>query len=170
MERCEECGFDYEGVDRDQVGRRVAASAAALAALVRAEPEPAQERPDATRWSAVEYTAHVRDVLLVIRDRIVIGLVEDDPGFKPLYRDERIALGLYRADPPVAVAGELEAAAAMFVRLFGAVDRTALGRPVQFGFPDPVARTVGWMGVQAVHECEHHEGDVRENLRRLART
>lgn len=45
-------------------------------------------RPSPDRWSANEYAAHVRDVLLTIRDRLVIGLVEDNPRFKPVYRDE----------------------------------------------------------------------------------
>ena len=35
---------------------------------------------------------------------------------------------------------------------------------MQYGFPDPVTRTLGWMGKQAVHEIEHHLADMEENL------
>ena len=43
----------------------------------------------------LEYGAHVRDVLLVLRDRFVVGVVADNPGFTPMYRDERVDLGMY---------------------------------------------------------------------------
>ena len=115
----------------------------------------------------LEYGAHVRDVLLTIRDRLVIGLVEDNPGFKSLWRDERVNLGLYRTDTPAAVVQELEAATAMFLRLFAEIDPASLGRVVQYGFPDSTTRTLEWMGQQAVHEVEHHLGDIQENLAQL---
>jgi hypothetical protein len=103
-------------------------------------------------------------VFLTIRDRLVIGLVEDDPGFKPMYRDERVDRGLYASDTPADVANELDSAMAMFVRLFEAIDDGQLDRTVRYGFPDPQPRTLRWMGVQAVHESEHHHADIVENL------
>ena len=168
METCDECGFVFEGVARDEIAPRVAAGAEAIAALLVAEPERALVRPFADRWSMVEYGAHARDVMLTIRDRLVVGLVEDDPGFKPVYRDERLSLGLYRADTAPAVAQEIASAAAMFGRLFDAIDPGVLERPVRYGFPDPQQRTLLWMGRQTVHETEHHLGDIRENLRLVA--
>lgn len=164
-ESCEDCGFVWVAVPATQVGRRVVAAAAAMADRLRtADPDAVRRRPAPERWSAVEYGAHARDVMLVLRDRLVIGLVEDHPGFSPLYRDERLALGLYRADTAAAVAPEVEAAAAMFVRLFDAIDPAALDRTVAFGFPDPTTRTLRWMGQQVVHEAEHHLADVVEVL------
>lgn len=81
----------------------------------------------------LEYGAHVRDVLVTIRDRLVIGLVEYDPGFKPLCRGERINLGQYSQDTPSAVVAELGAATGMLVRLFGAIEPELLSRSVQCG-------------------------------------
>lgn len=170
METCAGCGFAWEAVGRDEIGPRAAGGAAAIAALLAAEPEQAVHRPTPDRWSALEYAAHVRDVLLTVRDRLVIGLVEDDPGFKPLYRDERIDLGLYRLDTPDAVAAELPPAAAMFARVFEAIDPGLLSRPVQYGWPSPASRTLLWMGQQVVHEVEHHLGDVQQDLERLSGT
>ena len=164
METCEGCGFCWEAVAREEIGPRVTAGASAIAALLAAEPQWVEQRPEPERWSMLEYAAHVRDVLLTVRDRLVIGLVEDDPGFKPLYRDERVDLGLYRFDTLAAVATELAAAAAMFVRLFDAIDPGRLSRTVQYGWPAPASRTLLWMGQQAVHEAEHHLRDIREDL------
>jgi DinB superfamily len=159
------CGFAWEAVDREQIGRRVDAGTAEIAALISADADRSAVRPTAQRWSATQYAAHVRDVLSTIRDRLVIGLVEDDPSFKPMYRDERVDLGLYDGDPADAVAGELRSASAMFIRLFDAIDPQLLGRTVQYGVPSPVQRSLLWMGQQAVHEVEHHGADVAENLR-----
>jgi hypothetical protein len=167
MERCEVCGFAWDEVDRDEIAGRVDAGTAAIAALITADPERSARRPSPERWSATQYAAHVRDVLNTIRDRLVIGLVEDDPSFKAMYRDERVDLGLYDADPAGAVADELRAATAMFIRLFGAIDPRQLGRTVQYGVPTPTQRTLLWMGQQVVHEVEHHRDDIVENLRPL---
>ena len=164
MERCEDCGFAWDEVGHGEIGRRITSGTAAIADLLTAEPVRARERPGPERWSMLEYGAHVRDVLLTLRDRLVVGLIENDPGFKPMYRDERVDLGLYRAENPDDVASELAAATAMFVRLFEAIDEATLSRPVQYGYPGPVQRTLLWMAQQAVHEVEHHRNDIDEDL------
>ena len=167
MERCEQCGYVWEAVARDEIGPRTRRAAAAIADRVRAEHGLARRRPAPATWSALEYAAHVRDVLLIMRDRLVVGLVEDDPTFTPLYRDERLALGLYDAEDPDGTAVELEAASAMFTRVFDAIGGDQLGRPVQFGYP-PSTRSLLWLGQQVVHEIEHHLGDVERGLLALA--
>lgn len=166
MEQCEVCGFTWDTVDRTEIGPRIDAAAAEVAALVVADPERSAVRPSPERWSATQYAAHMRDVLITLRDRLVIGLVEDDPSFKPMYRDERVELGLYDADPAGAVVDELRTASAMFIRLFDAIDPELLSRTVQYGYPAPAQRSLLWMGQQAVHEAEHHRTDIVENLRR----
>lgn len=164
MEACETCGFVWASVPRGDIAVRATTAGRAIAASIVGDPDAAMRRPSAERWSAVEYAAHVRDVLVTLRDRIVIGLVEEHPDFKPLYRDERIDLGLYSADTPAEVATELEAAAAMFARLFEAVEPEQLARTVQFGYPTTASRSLLWVAQQAVHEAEHHLADVDENL------
>jgi hypothetical protein len=152
-------------VSREQVGRRIEAGTARIAELLGQAPDASAVRPSAQRWSAMEYAGHVRDVLTMLRDRLVVGLVEDDPSFKPMYRDERVDLGLYAADTIGVLAGDLATATSMFVRLFEAIDPQQLTRPVQYGFPNRAQRTLLWMGQQAVHEVEHHGDDIAENLR-----
>ncbi len=165
-DRCD-CGFGDDSVSMEAVPARARAGADAIAARLH-DGAGAPRRPVPDRWSALEYAAHVRDVLLTVRDRLVIGLVEDRPHFEPMYRDERLSLGLYRADGPGPVALEVVAAAAMFGRLFAAIDPAALGREVHYGFPESTIRTLAWMGRQAVHETEHHLADIVENARRLS--
>jgi S-DNA-T family DNA segregation ATPase FtsK/SpoIIIE len=166
METCPDCPFTWELVQREEVGPRIIAAASEIGVLLREDPSGALVRPTPDRWSAVEYGAHVRDVFLTIRDRLVIGLVEDDPDFKPLYRDERFDRGLYASDTAVNIADEIGPAANMLHRLFDAIDPSQLDRPVQYGWPEPATRTLLWMGQQAVHESEHHRDDIAQNLRR----
>lgn len=170
VEQCAVCGFAWESVSRDDVTRRVDAGTATIAGMLAGDPDRAGVRPSAQRWSATEYAAHVRDVLGTLRDRLVIGIVEDVPSFTPMYRDERVALGLYRSDTVDAVVGELRAATAMFVRLFDAIDPAQFSRSVLYGYPTPTPtpRSLLWMGQQAVHEVEHHGSDIAENLRLVA--
>jgi DinB superfamily len=168
VERCEDCGFAWETVSREEIPRRVDEGTATIAGLLAGDPDRAGVRPSTQRWSALEYAAHVRDVLITLRDRLVVGLVEDLPSFKPMYRDERVDLGLYGADTVEAVAVELRAATTMFIRLFDAIDPHGLSRRVHYGFPNPAQRSLLWMGQQAVHEVEHHSTDIADNLRRIA--
>lgn len=167
MEWCD-CGFSDASVAAAEIEYRVKSGLAAVEALLLADTERSARRPSDDRWSNVEYAAHVRDVLLTVRDRLVIGLVEDNPGFKPLYREERVELGLYRTDSVEALVPELQAAAAMFLRLFGRIDPQSLDRPVQYGYPRPSTRTLAWMGKQVVHEIEHHLRDIEDNAGTLA--
>ena len=164
MEACGDCGFAWVQVRRDEVASRSIAAAQQIANLIGVKVDRSRIRPTPERWSALEYAAHVRDVFLTIRDRLVIGLVEDEPGFKPLYRDERVDLGLYKSDTATDIAAEVVAAANMLARLFDAIDPQQLDRVVRFGFPDPLPRTLLWMGQQAVHESEHHLADITENI------
>lgn len=164
MSGCDVCGFDFDAMTIAEVPDRATNGTSAIAALLGDDPIRAAARPSSERWSAVEYAAHVRDVLLSIRDRVVIGLVEDTPTFSPLYREERVDLGLYRNDPPEAVAVEVEAAGAMLLRLLAEIESVPLQRSVHYGYPNPSLRTLEWMAKQAVHEIEHHLDDMRENL------
>jgi hypothetical protein len=160
MERCEDCGFVWAEVPDDEIVPRIVNGAATLARVLATRGAP-DRRPRPGRWSAVEYAAHVRDVMLHVRDRVVIALVEDDPEFKPLYRDQRVDLGLYARDGAATLIVELPVAAALFDRTWAALDRVQLERPCQYTFPSPTTRTVRWMGQQVVHEVEHHLADVR---------
>ena len=168
MESCEVCGFVWDDLVDAEVGPRIRAGTDMLARLLHSTPDVATTRPTAGRWSMLEYGAHVRDVLLVLRDRFVVGVVTDNPGFTPMYRDERVDLGMYGAEDPVALAAELEVAAALLVRMLEALSPEQLERTCQYGYPGPSTRTLRWMAAQAVHEVEHHLGDVEENLKLVA--
>ena len=164
MEACEICGYAWESVGDDDIPTRIVEGAAFISDALRSTGARAIVRPAADRWSTLEYAAHVRDVLLHVRDRLVIGISEDNPEFKPLYREERVNFGLYAADTPQVVAAELDMAAALFARTFVAIRPEQLDRPCQYAYPAAATRSLRWMGQQVVHEVFHHGDDIRENL------
>jgi S-DNA-T family DNA segregation ATPase FtsK/SpoIIIE len=169
VERCEVCGFAWDSVDVGEVQDRLLEGVIAFERVLGGdEDDLLRRRPEATVWSALEYAAHVRDVLLHVRDRIVIALVEDDPSFKPLYRDQRVDLGLYEADDPSTVSDELDVAAALFIRTLRQLSPDQLVRTAEYTYPVPATRSILWMGAQALHELEHHLDDARASLRAVS--
>lgn len=164
LERCEVCGFAWDLVDPDEVAPRILTGTAAVADALRRHPAVAGTRPEPGRWSALEYAAHLRDVLLLVRDRLVVTLVEDEPAFMRLFPDQRVDLGLYAGDEPDEVATELTVAAGLFVRTFDRLDDEARARRGQYTWPTASLRTITWMSAQVVHEVEHHGSDVDDVL------
>ena len=163
-ERCEGCGFEWDVIAAVQVAPGIVDATHAIAGRVRDAGPAAARRPAPDRWSAVEYAAHVRDVLLNVRDRIIQTLVEDEPTYAMLWRDERVDRGLYAGDTAEQVADEVEFAGSLFARTFDRIDGAGLERTGVYAFPVAVPRTVRWIGAQALHEARHHLADIDESL------
>ncbi|HKA04306.1 MAG TPA: DinB family protein, partial [Acidimicrobiales bacterium] len=115
-------------------------------------------------WSALEYTCHVRDVLLVQRDRLYVALVADDATWPPMYRDARPALARYNEQDPVVVLDQLRVAAELAAQAFGGLDAAQLARTFTYNYPTPAVHDVLWLGRHTIHEAEHHLHDVQQVL------
>lgn len=164
-ERCDVCGFEWDAVSAREVPSRLVEAADLIATVLRdgagtGDDDALRTRPDVATWSTVEYGAHVRDVLYNLRDRIVVGLVEDTPTPKAMYGAVRADLGLYAEDDPVTLATELELAARLVARTVRALTPDQLARTLVYGWPRDAERTLRWVAAQAVHEAEHHAADV----------
>jgi hypothetical protein len=160
VESCPVCGFAWDAVAAaDIVPRLRAAGEGIVAELGRAEGR-VRERPSPDRWSMLEYGAHVRDVLLNLRDRIILGAIEEHPTPKSMHPDARVALGLYAAETPAVTAAELQVAVALFGRAFGVLDGRQLERTIFYGWPRAASRSLRWVAAQALHEAEHHLADM----------
>jgi hypothetical protein len=159
MESCEVCGFEWDAVG-DDLQERIVAGVDAFAAHLRGRGAAASVRPEPEVWSALEYGCHVRDVLHNVRDRLVLAAVVETPDPPPLYRDDRVRLGLYEGEDPAVVADELALAGRLFARTVGALAPHA-DRLLRYAYPRPADRTIRWAAAQALHEVEHHLGDIR---------
>lgn len=164
MAPCAGCGFEYETVALEEVGPAIVAGAVALGAVIAAGGAAVRARPSPLVWSALEYACHVRDVLLVQRERILLGLRAEAPALVPMGRDERVEHDGYGEQDPRDVARQLDDAALLFTRLFGRLSASELARTVIYNFPAPAERTLAWLGVHTVHEVVHHLADGRAAL------
>lgn len=167
---CAGCGWDHDAVGLDAVNPRVAASVLQIQDLLASGDAWLAVRPDPERWSALEYAAHVRDVLLSLRDRIIAGVVADEPTGSPIYRDERASAGFYALDTAPALISHLETASQLLRHAVSALTATTAERTILYSPVTPIAVTVRQVAVQAAHELEHHLSDIRHNQQFLKET
>lgn len=127
----------------------------------------ADQRPDETRWSILEYGGHLRDVILSIRERIVVASILDVPVGTPIYRDERVDIGFYAHDAAPDVAVELQVCTYLFLKTVVTLPPHFEERALVYSTKMPLEITISGAMSNALHECEHHLGDVQENLKLL---
>jgi S-DNA-T family DNA segregation ATPase FtsK/SpoIIIE len=177
MDLCDQCGFVYDEAAVADIPPRLRAAEAAYRAVLDGRPGPPagpddrdtllRRRPDPGTWSALEYTCHVRDVLLVQRDRAILALVETNPGFARMHRDERVGLARYDAHPPAQVAAQLGVAAELCATVFEGLTLEQWDRPLIYNYPAPAPRDLAWLARNTLHEVDHHLGDIRAVIARV---
>jgi DinB superfamily len=165
---CDICGFLYDDVTPDNVAPRLSAATHALATILADCGEFARVRPSEHRWSILEYSAHMRDVLISIRERIVRATIEDHTIGLAMNRDERVNRGFYDVDTVEDLVVELDVLTRLLLKSYSLLTRAELDRPLVFSNLAPYEVTILLAAAQAVHEGEHHLADVRENLALLS--
>lgn len=164
MERCEECGFEYDLSEAREASQSIAEGVAEFAVIVRAPDVDVRARPQASTWSPLEYGCHLRDVLLVQRERVLTARRADRPSFDPMGRDERAEHDGYAQQDPDDVARQLTDAALMFANVLDRLGPDEWDRSVMYNYPQRSERSLRWVAVHTVHEVRHHLRDVRRQL------
>lgn len=161
MHYCEQCGFDYDSVSPAQVpGVLGFIGEAFRAGLAGADVAALRRRPRPEVWSALEYACHVRDVLLLQRERLYLALVEDGPTFASLHRDERVILAHYNDQDPKAVENQIAVAAKLAAGAFAKLDDVQWRRPLIYNWPEPdQEEDLRWLAAHTIHEGRHHLED-----------
>jgi hypothetical protein len=134
--------------------------------IVSAGPSGAR-RPSAERWSILEYGGHLRDVILSVRERIVLASILDVPVGTPIFRDERVDIGFYAQDAASDVLVELQVVTYLFLKTVATLPKNFEERGLIHSTRTPLEVTISGAMSNALHECEHHLGDAAENLRPL---
>jgi hypothetical protein len=164
---CEHCGFSWAPRSRVEVATRMSAAVESLVAIIATAGTSVDRRPSDERWSILEYGGHLRDVILSIRERIVLASILEVPVGTPIYRDERVDIGLYAHDAASDVAVELQVATYLFLKTVASLPEGFDGRHLIYSSQTPLEITISGAMSNALHECEHHLGDASENLRLL---
>ncbi|HEX4777517.1 MAG TPA: DinB family protein [Acidimicrobiia bacterium] len=139
-------------------------AAAVLAEILRDDSADLRSRRDPQLWSPLEYGCHVRDVLLVQRERVLRARREDCPSFAPMGRDERVEHDGYATQDPHDVARQLTDAAALFTNVLDRLGPDDWERDVAYNYPRHMTRSLRWVAVHTAHELRHHLQDVRAQL------
>ena len=113
----------------------------------------------------MQYGAHVRDILLVYGDRILIMLREDDPVF-PQFNPEEDVWDRYNRLGREELAGDVEAQAQRLATIFEELQPAEWSLTMtRDGESDGVYRfTVAGLASYAVHEAHHHLLDANGTL------
>jgi hypothetical protein len=102
----------------------------------------------------------VRDVFEAQRERIGLALVEHEPAFAPMRREERVVEDRYNEQDPAQVADELGLAASALAHMLESLDEEGWQRTGIYNWPTTQVRTVEWIGRHTVHEGRHHLWDI----------
>jgi hypothetical protein len=165
MDHCEECGFDYDLAEALTAGPAIIDGVAELAALLSSGRADLRTRRLWDTWSPLEYGCHVRDVLLVQRERVLAARRVDRPMFDAMGRDERVEHDGYAEQDPVRVVRQLTEAAYLYANdLFRLAPEDWDRRSAMYNYPTRRERTLRWMAMHTLHEVRHHLLDVRRQL------
>jgi DinB superfamily len=164
VDHCADCGFAYELDRAEAAGGAISAGAAELAEALERDDVDLRTRRRAAQWSPLEYGCHVRDVLLVQRERVLAARRTDTPTFDPMGRDERVAHDGYAEQDPLDVARQLRDAALMFDNALARLGPDEWERTVMYNYPAPWERSLRWVAEHTEHEIVHHLRDVRGQL------
>jgi hypothetical protein len=164
VERCEECGFEYDESAFSTAAGRIRAGSADLAAALTGSGADAATRRQPGCWSPLEYACHVRDMLLVQRERLLAALRLDRPVCEPMGRDERVEFDGYAEQDPADVARQLRYAAQLFGWDLDRLSPASWDRAVIYPYPHRAERSLRWLASHTEHEVTHHLLDVRGQL------
>src|SRR5437870_8120254 len=108
---CDECGYVYD-VPRHEIPSLLLGLGGRYGSVLASHGREELRRHNAPgRWSPLEYCCHMRDVLCVQRDRVLLALREEEPVFASMRREERVTEERYNDQDPEDVAVEISRAA-----------------------------------------------------------
>jgi DinB family protein len=164
VDRCADCGFEYDLDQATAAGSAIVTGASELGAFLSDDVKDVRTRRDPDVWSALEYCCHVRDVLMVQRERVLAARRTDCPTIDPMGRDERVQHDGYAEQDRLDVARQLRDAALLFANDLARLAPADWDRTLMYNYPALFERSLRWVAVHTVHEVRHHLLDVRRQL------
>lgn len=153
---CPDCAFDASTIVPRHIGATLRDLASQWEAVL-VHPLVTQ-RPSPTRWSALEYGCHVRDVFRLFAERLDLMLIEHVPTFANWDQDATAIGERYDLQDPAIVRRELVLAADELADRFDAV--TASEWSLLGIRSDGAAFTIESFGKYLLHDPIHHLWDV----------
>jgi hypothetical protein len=164
VDRCEECGFEYDLRESPTAGPAIVEGVVEFAILLSGGHADLRKRRQPQTWSPLEYGCHLRDVLLVQRERVLAARRIDRPSVDPMGRDERVEHDGYAEQDTDDVVRQLTDAASLFANVLSRLSPEDWERTVMYNYPKLFQRSLRWVAVHTVHEVRHHLLDLRRQL------
>lgn len=161
---CEGCGFTYDLRRATTAGDDIRALATEVTALLGNNEADVRTRPHADVWSRLEYACHLRDVLLVQRERVLAARRTSGVDCASMGREERAEHDGYNEQDPADVARQLADAAALFGNVLARLSADDWDRAMIYHYPETSQRSLRWVAVHTAHELQHHLLDIRRQL------
>ncbi len=169
---CPECGIDYGtlhppfAVNTLKSFPRRYTEALAPASASEDNEAVIRTRPAEGVWSAIEYTAHVADLMVTFTDVVRRMHREENPDLSETFWDEneKAAADKYNEQAKDDVLVRLRDGTATLVDEAGTVEPNSWGRMASFGWGD---RDLLTMLQNAVHEGVHHLQDIESGFAKV---
>lgn len=161
--KCEEWGLKASAVARHDLAEQLRLEAAEWTSLLLDRPRERLTLRSFPGWSALEYAAHVRDVLTIFAQRVERAAKEDRPVFGWWDHEAAAVDQRYNEQEPARVAAELRAKADRLASLADSLtepdwQREATRRRHEVFSIEGLIRF-------ALHETRHHRHDAEERSR-----
>jgi hypothetical protein len=160
-DHCAECGFTYDLSQAAAAGEGIRARVAEVVVILRNGGIDLRSHSRPGVWSALEYGCHLRDVLLVQRERVLAARRVDRSDCAPMGREERVEHDGYAEQEPDDVARQLADAATMFGNVLARLAANDWDRTVVYNYPETHERSLRWLAVHTAHDVQHHLLDIR---------
>ena len=164
MEQCDECGFEFEVAHSGLAGPAIVQEVAEVAQMLTDRMADRRSRPEPATWSPLEYGCHLRDVLTVQRERVLLARRVDSPSPPLMGREARVEHDGYAEQNPEDVARQLIDAAMLFANVLARLGPDDWMRPVRYDGLEPPERSLAWVALDTWHEAHHHLLDVKRQV------
>jgi S-DNA-T family DNA segregation ATPase FtsK/SpoIIIE len=164
LDHCDECGYRYDTLPREELSTNIRALGPRYTALLATPVEALRVHKIDGVWSPLEYACHMRDVLRAQRERVQLALAEDQPTFASMRREERVTEERYNEQSPELVAEELSGAAHVLADELDSLDSDGWQRTGIYNWPNTSPRTIDWIARHTIHEGVHHIMDIERLL------
>ncbi|ABK65796.1 MULTISPECIES: DinB family protein [Mycobacterium avium complex (MAC)] len=161
---CRECGFAYDLRQAATAGDDVRARVAEVVTILCDNTIDVRSRPRNGVWSPLEYGCHLRDVLLVQRERVLAARRTGGADCASMGREERAEHDGYNEQDPREVARQLADAATLFGNVLARLSDEDWDRTLVYHYPETRERSLRWVAVHTAHELHHHLLDIRGQL------
>lgn len=163
-DHCADCGFSYQLSQSGAAGNDIRQRIAEVVTILRDRDLDLRSRRQPEVWSPLEYGCHLRDMLLVQRERVLAARRIDRPDCPALGRDERVVHDGYADQEPTDVARQLADAAQLFANVLARLGPDDWDRAVVYHYPHTCERSLRWVAIHTLHEAQHHLLDIRRQL------